>query len=55
MQILINNLEDITFFEPNLFNNSPLELTLNQLISGIYLVKIINKNSSDNFKLNINH
>lgn len=35
-------------------NNAPFDLNLNQFNSGLYLVRVINKNSSDNFKLNIN-
>ena len=35
-------------------NNAPFDLNLNQFNSGLYLVRVINKNSSDNFKLKIN-
>jgi len=43
-QIVYNNI---------IYNNSPLDLNLSQFTTGLYFVKVINKNSTDNFKLNV--
>jgi hypothetical protein len=53
--MIISNLEGKTVYKSTIYNNNPIDLNLNQLINGLYLVKIINKSSSDNFKLTINN
>ncbi len=53
--MLITNLEGKTVYRSSIFNNSPLDLNINHLKNGLYIVKVINKNSSDNFKLTINY
>jgi hypothetical protein len=51
--LIISDLAGKTVYSSTIYNNSPLDLNLNQLSNGLYFVKVINKNSSDNFKLNI--
>lgn len=53
--LIITNIEGKIVYQSSIYNNSPVDLNLNQLTNGLYLVKVINKSSSDNFKLNINH
>jgi hypothetical protein len=52
--LIINDLAGKTVYSSTIYNNNPLELNLNQLNNGLYIVKVINKNSTDNFKLTIN-
>jgi hypothetical protein len=51
--LIINDLAGKAVYSSTIYNNNPLELNLNQLNNGLYIVKVINKNSTDNFKLNI--
>ncbi len=53
--LIITNIEGKIVYQCTIYNNSPVDLNLNQLTNGLYLVKVINKSSSDNFKLNIVH
>jgi hypothetical protein len=52
--LIINDLAGKAVYSSTIYNNNPLELNLNQLNNGLYIVKVINKNSTDNFKLTIN-
>lgn len=51
--ILISDMSGRTVYNATIYNNSPLELNLSHLPDGLYFIKVTNKNSSDNFKLNI--
>jgi len=52
--LLVSDLSGKIVYTTTIYNNSTLELNLNQLENGLYIVKVFNKNSSDNFKLTIN-
>lgn len=51
--LLICNISGCVVYSSLIYNNTPIDLNLSQLGTGIYFVKVMNKNSSDNFKLNI--
>ena len=52
--LIITDLTGKIIYNQSINNNAPFDLYLNQLSNGLYIVKVINKNSSDNFKLTIN-
>lgn len=52
-QLIICDIAGKAVYTAYINNNAPFELDLSNLNNGLYIVKVINKNSSDNFKLNI--
>lgn len=52
-KLFIYDLTGKVIYSDNINNNAPFDLNLSQLNNGLYIVKVINKTSSDNFKLNI--
>ena len=51
--LTIYNISGIVVYSQQIYNNTPSDLNLDFLDNGLYIVKVMNKNSTDNFKLTI--